>query len=173
MFSQLIPVLESEMTKTAVVFSFLVLGFVSLVAGCSNEQPAVADLMNSNIIRVRFMYTTYMNEHGMKGPKDKETLLNHFRGNENLAGVLKHIGANIDDIDDYFYSERDGEEFIVRYGLTGIANHAIVFEKTGKEGLRQVALSPVKEMEAEEYEGYLSGEIEPQRPGDIMSPDSK
>lgn len=112
-----------------------------------------------------------MNEHGMKGPKDKETLLEYFRGNENLAGVLKIVGANIDDIDDYFVSERDGEEFIVRYGLSGLANHAIVFEKTGVEGLRKVGLSPVQELAEEEYEGYLSGKTKPQRPGSAMTPD--
>ena len=163
--------MKNIVKQTAAVFSLTFLAFVLLAVGCSDQQPTAADLMDSNIIRVRFMYTTYMNEHGMRGPKDKATLLKYFRSNENLAGVLKHIGANIDDIEDYFYSERDGEEFIVRYGLTGIANHAIVFENTGVDGLRQVGLSPVQELADEEYEGYLSGKIEPQRPGSVVSPD--
>lgn len=158
------------MAKPFSVLSFLIVGCVCLF-GCSKKQPTAADLMDSNLIRVRFMYTTYMNEHGMKGPKDKETLLNYFRSNENLAGVLKIVGADINDIEDYFVSERDGEEFIVRYGLSGLANHAIVFEKTGIDGLRKVGLSPVEELEEEKYEGYLSGKIKPQRPGRSITPD--
>ena len=50
-----------------------------------------------------------------------------------------------------------------RFGIKGIADHAVVFEKTGVEGMRYVALGTPIEVDEETYNGYLEGDIKPER----------
>jgi hypothetical protein len=62
-------------------------------------------------------------------------------------------------------SERDNQPFVIRYGVgggLGSAN-AVIFEKQGVDGIRQVAFTngKVEEMAADAYEQHLQGKTPP------------
>lgn len=61
-------------------------------------------------------------------------------------------------------SGRDQEELVVRWGLKGIGDHVIAFEKTGVDGMRFVALGDAKEFGEDEYESWLDGSTKPATP---------
>ncbi len=149
----------------------LALGLLVLaISGCGNSQVAtdLKALNKTSIDRIRNAYYLYMEEHGFRGPKN-EKALRKFLTSENAGVQLKldRMGIDRQDIDKLFISERDGEPFIIRYGLKGVADHAIAFEKTGVEGKRFVALGKPVECEEAEYEGWLSGKTKPQKPGSL------
>jgi len=62
-------------------------------------------------------------------------------------------------LDEIFVSERDGEPFKIRWNLKGIDDFPIVFEAYGVEDMRLVALTPVREVDKEDWEGYWSGRL--------------
>ena len=140
------------------------------IAGCGKSQVAtdLKALNKTSIDRIRNAYYLYMEEHGFRGPKDEQTL-RKFLTSENAGVQLKldRMGIDREDIDKLFISERDGEPFTIRYGLKGVADHAIAFEKTGVEGKRFVALGKPVECDETEYEGWLSGKTKPQKPGSL------
>lgn len=62
-----------------------------------------------------------------------------------------------------FISDRDGQEYVVRWGLTlGMADHAMIFETEGVEGNRLVGFALPRELDDSEHEGYLSGKLTPE-----------
>jgi hypothetical protein len=77
--------------------------------------------------------------------------------------LLKRIDITPETVDDIFIGDRDGEPFVVRYGLTGVADHAVVLEAVGVEGMRIVALANPLEVDEATYDDYLSGKIKPER----------
>ena len=136
-----------------------------LVVGCGGgDLPTLSDLNDSNIRRLHSCYNIYMNAHQYRGPKDKQELLDFLTSDNTAKVLLKRMDVTPDQLEGIFTSERDGEPFKVRYGLSGIADHAIVFESVGIEGKRLVAFSRPRELDTEEYDGYFSGEIEPAAP---------
>ena len=152
-------------TLSRICWMGLIACFVLGNSGCGDNLPTLADLNDSNIRRVHSVYKMYMNNNAMRGPKDKETLISYVK-NDNTARVLVgRMEINPDEIESIFVSERDGQEFKIRWGLIGIADHAIVFESEGVEGKRLVAFSKPRELDAEEYTGYLEGTIQPEAPG--------
>ncbi len=102
----------------------------------------------------------------MKGPSDKAKLKEYLTTNPTALFILKRIDVTPENIEEFFISERDNEPFQIKYKLKGVADHAIVFEKTGIDGKRLVAFSTPRELENEEYQGYFSGAIKP----DSLSP---
>lgn len=145
-----------------------------LVSGCGDGVPTLADVNKDNITRVHSMYMMYMNNHNFTGPDSKEQLKEYLTTDNTAKVLVKRMGVDMADFESLFVSERDGEEFEVRWGLKGIADHAIVFEKVGLEGKRFVCFAKAKELGDSEYSGYLSGDIEPEGPGadaNIAQPD--
>lgn len=135
-----------------------------MASGCGNNLPTLADLNDSNIRRVHSVYKIYMNNNAMAGPRSQDELIAYVK-NDNTARVLVgRMDLNPDTIEDIFVSERDGQPFKIRWGLRGIADHAIVFETEGVDGKRLVAFSKPRELDADEYAGYLEGKIQPESP---------
>lgn len=98
-----------------------------------------------------------MEDHGYNGPKDEAEFKDYLKTNPTAIYMMKRIDLTPDDVDELFVSERDNEPFVVKYGLNGVADHAIIFEKTGVDSKRLVAFSKPLELDSDEYEDYLSG----------------
>ncbi len=146
------------MNSARPIFALLIC--ISLLAGCGDSKQSVAELKDTNIKKVHAIYTFYMNNNGMKGPASEEVLMNYLDSPDGKFAI-KRMNMDPEKIEDYFKSERDGEKFVIRYGLGGVKDHAIVFEATGDEdGNRLVAFNKPILCDETEYEEYLSGDIE-------------
>lgn len=143
------------------------LALVTSFCGCSGENE-LAGIYSDNIRKVHQCYLMYMEEHGYRGPKDEEELKTYLKTDPTAIFLTKRIDLTPEGVDDIFISERDGEPFVIRYGLNGIADHAIVFEAVGVDGTRLIALTPPLEVEDEdEYDDYLTGKIKPETEADV------
>ena len=110
-----------------------------------------------------------MQRNELTGPESEEELRAFLTENRTAKALLKRMGVEPDSLDEIFISERDGKPFKIRWGVSGIEDHAIVFEAEGVNGKRMVAFTRTRELEDEEYEGYWSGELKGQTPGGGMN----
>ena len=64
-------------------------------------------------------------------------------------------------LDALFVSDRDGQPFVVRYGVSGGlgATDAVIFEQQGRNGKRQVGFTDgtVEEVDSARYDQLLQG----------------
>jgi hypothetical protein len=145
----------------------LMLFMLSILVGCGRgDDPAarIAEMNNSSIRRVANLYNAFQLRKGMKGPKDK-TEFTSFIQNEMSPVKLERMQVDKTNIEGLFTSERDEQPFEIRYGVgggLGSAN-AVVFEKEGVDGMRQVAFTngTVEEMAAAQYDEHLQGKAAP------------
>ena len=151
--------LSTTLTLIAVVISVLV------CCGCKKKLPSLAEMNDSNIRRLHSAYSIYLKRNGYTGPKDEKELKTYLQENRTAKALLGRMGIKSDSLDDIFVSERDGKRFKIRWGVQGLADHAIVFEAEGVDGKRMVAFSRPRELESQEYEGYWTGELKGARPG--------
>lgn len=130
--------------------------------GCRDTtiEDAIAAANSSHIQQLYNCYSLFCHQNKYRGPKD-ETELKEFLQNPRYEKNLKLMQINRDALDEMFVSERDGEPFKVRYGVNGLGNKAVIFESTGIDGKRMVALENPTELSAEEYEAYWSGKKRP------------
>ncbi len=150
--------------NTVIVLACLVLSSV----GCEKQIDTDVSAFNkANISRLKNAYIMYMAAHDQVGPADEEQLKKYMRENKAAVVRLKRMGVSPDDIDSMFSSDRDGEPFVIRWGLKGLADHAMIFEATGVDGKRMVAFGTPREVDDSEYEGLLSGKIKPERPAGL------
>lgn len=139
---------------------FALLFCLTLLAGCGGGEKSVAELKDTNIKKVHAIYTFYMQNNGMKGPASEEVLMEYLDSPDGQFAI-KRMNMDPEKVQDYFTSERDGERFVIRYGLSGVKDHAIVFEATGgEEGTRLVAFNKPIECDEDEYNEYFSGKVE-------------
>lgn len=138
-------------TRTTILRTLSLLAAVplaALLAGCSGDKNAekVGDANKSNIQRLGNIYAAFQNSRSGRGPKD-EAEFKQFIAEFDPA-KLQMMGIKKDDLDGLFKSERDGEKFQIRYGVGGGRGSvdAVVFEKTGANGTKQI--------------GYTSGTVE-------------
>jgi hypothetical protein len=133
------------------------------VIGCASDDGAerVLDFNDSNIKKIRNFYELYMDEHASVGPKNEATFKDYILNGRKANILKKKLNIDDTDVDGLFIGERDDEPFKIRYGLKQPLNHAIVFEATGVDGKRLVARSPIEELEADEYQAWLSGKKKP------------
>lgn len=141
---------------------------LSLLIGCQDSEDfvlqGIKDGNKTQIQRMRNCYMMFMEINNYKGPKDKEELVHFLQTHSEAIIRRERMGIADDEIEAIFVSERDGKPFKILWGLDGVADHAVVFEETGIEGRRLVALGIPREVEKEEYEAYLSGKIKPDTP---------
>jgi hypothetical protein len=111
------------------------------MAGCGDS-----DLSSPSANRLRVLAAVYLDYAAAKGtgPENEKQLHKHVR---NVPGFLfDAAGVSPDAEADAFVSERDGETFVIRYGV-GISQApgddapVIAHEKTGKDGTRFVAFA--------------------------------
>ncbi|MEM7781881.1 MAG: hypothetical protein AAF939_16890 [Planctomycetota bacterium] len=152
-------------------FLFLLVTTVLLTSfiGCgtgADKTLDVSDFNKTNILKLRNSYEMYLATHGMRGPENEDELKEYLRTDEAAKVRLKRMGIEQSDIESMFISERDGKPFRVRYGLVGLADHAIVFEEEGVDGKRLVALAQPLELSDSEYEGWFTGKTKPAMPNE-------
>ena len=112
------------------------------VAGCGNSD----DLSSPAANRLRTLATVYLDYAVAKGtgPANEQQLHKHV---QSVPGFLLEAGGvNPKAGSAAFVSERDGEQFVVRYGVgisqaEGDEAPIIAYEKTGKDGTRFVAFA--------------------------------
>lgn len=141
-----------------------------LQAGCK-KKTALTDVYDTNIKKMHVCYETYMEGNGYQGPKDEEEFKNYLKTDPTAIYLLKRIDLNPSNIDDIFVSERDGEPFEIRYSVKGMGDHAVIFEKTGVDGKRYVALADPIELDATAYDGWFTGKTKPEMASGVAPSD--
>jgi hypothetical protein len=136
--------------------------------GCGGTDVAdqVGAMNDSNIKRVANLYMAHQFRKGMKGPAD-DAAFKRFVQSEMSPRKLEMMRVDRNNVDELFTSERDGQPFQVRYGLSGgpSAKLAVVFEQQGQDGKRLVAFTDgsVEETDEARYRQLLEGK------GDVAS----
>ena len=139
-----------------------VAAIIFMAAGCGREDPTnrVAAMNDSNIKRLANLYMAHQMRRGSKGPAN-EAAFKEFIKNGMAPHRLEMMQVNPNNADALFISERDGQPFVVRYGLSGGTMTAlpVVFEQQGEGGKRLVAFTngSVEEVDAARYEELLEG----------------
>ena len=120
---------------------------LALVAapGCGSDEvnsPTAARLKG-----LATQYLDYAVAKNGKGPAREEDFKKHLRGQPGF--VLEMNGLDPKAIDAAFVSERDGEPFVVLYGImisqiSGTSAPLVAHEKTGKGGKRLAVLANAK-----------------------------
>jgi hypothetical protein len=135
-----------------------------VLSGCSRYDPAdrIAEMNSSNIVRVANLYNAFQLRKGMKGPKDLAEF-KAFIEQEMSPVKLERMQVDKTNVEGLFTSERDEQPFVIRYGVQGGLGsaEAVVFEKEGEDGLRQVAFTngTVQEFDANQYDQHLQGKV--------------
>lgn len=138
---------------------------VSTIAlGCGSGNDAaggIAAANDSNVLRLSNLYQAYRLRNNSQGPQDQAALVAFLR-EKMIPERLERMGVDPDNIEGLFVSDRDGEPLVVRYGVPGGlgAVDAVVFEKEGSDGKRQVGFTDgsLKEVDAGQYEQLLQGQ---------------
>lgn len=139
-------------------------GFVSLTSvGCGGGDDAksmIAAANDSNVKRVATMYNFFHLKNKFKGPKDEAEFRTFIEAQD--PGRLSLADIDASKLDDLFVSERDGQAFVIRYGVDTVIRGPslpVVFEAEGVEGMRQVGFcnGEMQEVDADEYERLLKG----------------
>mgnify|MGYP006908201991 CR=1 FL=1 len=160
--------MNSKPLKPALIELLLVL---CCLQGCNSNQDAdfVMASNDTNIKKMASVYQLYAFRSGYMGPKSMDELKSFLKTNEKIAKNLELMGLDRANIDDYFVSENDGQEFDFRWGVfinpdTERSKEPLVFEKEGKDGIRLVMLSNRKILEVnddQKYQALLSGKVNP------------
>jgi hypothetical protein len=131
------------------------------LAGCASDKNAeqIGAMNDTNLKKVTNLYTAYMSRNGWKGPKDETELKTFIRGYD--PDKLKAMRVDLNALDGYFVSERDGKPFKVRYEQSGgpMAPIAVTFEQEGKGGQRQVGFTngTVEDVDEDRYTQLWTG----------------
>lgn len=147
---------------------FVVLGTALLFAGCggADADSMIAAANDTNVKRLATMYTFFHIQNKSKGPKNEEQLRTFIESQD--AKRLKRGGIDASKLDELFVSERDGEPFVVRYGVNTVVFGPplpVIFESTGIDGMRQVGFSdgPMKEVDEDEYDRLMAGKADKEK----------
>ena len=154
------------MKNKFITFSFAFSVFiVASYVGCSsaNNESTLASLNDQNIKRLVNLYFLFQSSHEWRGPDDESEFKEFIKGTPSRK--LKRIGIDVGSLDDLFINERDGKPFTIRYGVEGNmmgCSKPVVFETDGVRGKKMVGFLDMiqREVEPDEYEKLLSGEIE-------------
>lgn len=138
----------------------LFLTCVVLVCGCTpgnNVDSKLEEQNKDRIQKVLSSYTLYSSRMMNKPPKSKEDIIEFIQTGEKLERPLSILGITKDEIADIFVSDRDGEEYVIRWGTKtpeGAGQVPLVFEKTGVDGVRKVVLSDYRVLEVSDDKNY-------------------
>ena len=143
-----------------------------LVAGCqTSPEDQIRDAMRKsfqqNGTRLAVMYGRFMGAptgpvrgpNGFKGPADEASLRASIARSPSTA--LAEMGIDDPHAASLFTSERDGQPFRIRYGITGPLTtvYCVVVESTGVDGMVRVFKTDGSSMDvpASEAAACLSG----------------
>ena len=156
--------------KTHQFVSYLcVIGAMMIVSGGCDSGPDIATMVGennkTNIQKLLNGYTLYQRRMKNEPCPGKEELLDFIRTNGSIDKNLSYMNIDKDKFEDYFVSERDNEEFLVRWGIyqaERMAAEPVIFEKTGFEGKFQVIWTggEITEVGKDEYDKLMSNNFE-------------
>lgn len=144
------------------LLSIVGLVFVTSCFGCAGTDPVTELTLKNNetnIQKVGNAYILYATLQRNNGPESKEALVEFVTSNDLIGRNLKMMGIEREGFEDCFVSTVDGEPFSVRWGLVIESEGSavpLVFEKTGTNGVRRVALSDSRILEVEDNRKYQS-----------------
>ena len=128
-------------------FGGLAMVAVAMLVGCGgfDANAAMKELSATNAQRLATLYVQHQSANRGAGPKDEARFRMFI---ENFSpGLLKRMDVDPTQLDALFISERDGEEYEIRYAVKGNAMsepEPVIFEKTGVDGVRLVAFTGQK-----------------------------
>ena len=141
------------------------IGVIGLT-GCRGPSPdnLLGKANATNIQRLANVYSAYQSRNDWRGPQDEADLRSFLQAWN--PRKLTNIGVDPEAIDDLFISSRDGQPFLIRYGIPGHimgSDAPVVFEATGVNGKRMVGFlnMTTREVDAPEYEQLLAGDFDP------------
>lgn len=149
----------------------LLVAAIACLIGCNNQAARDAEFVkkanDSNIKKVASAYQLFASRFANTGPKSKEELVGFLTTNESIQKNLGLVGIDVNNLDEIFVSENDGEEFVIRWGEfmnpdETRAREPFVFEKVGTNGVRLVMISNRKILEVSDdkkYQKLLKGKI--------------
>lgn len=129
---------------------------VGLTAGCSGKtdpNEAIARVNETNLQRLANLYFTYQMKHNWRGPADEAAFKQFLR--EYNPKKLERIGVDPSQIDELFISQRDGQPFVIRYGVPGSAmgsTEPVIFQSTPVEGKYLIGFLDMRQEEVDEAE---------------------
>lgn len=140
----------------------------SVVSGCSGTslKSSFQKANENNIERIANAYRMFASINNNVGPKDEEEFKNFLRTDDRIAPRLGLDSLDVENIDGYFTSSADNEPFVVLYGQKispDFDYSAIVFDKTGVNGVRRIALACNEVIEVDnnkQYDRILAGKIQ-------------
>jgi len=141
------------------VSSLLLMATLGLVVGCGGGNN-LSELNDSNIERLANLYHAFQKANNWEGPADEEEFKNFIRNY--TPRKLKRIEVDPAKLDELFVSERDGEPFEIRYGVTGSmmgCSKPVVFESVGVGTRKMIGFLDMtqRQVEQEEYDDLLAG----------------
>lgn len=151
----------SRVTCSPVALAAL-LGALAVAVGCLQQDPAsrIAAANDSNIRRLGNLYQAFRLRKDNQGPKD-EAELKDFLHQEMPPTKLERMQIDPNNIEALFSSDRDGQPFVIRYGVNGGlgSTDAVVFEKQGRGGKKQVGFTngTVETVDDARYDQLLQG----------------
>lgn len=143
---------------TGIVAALLICGLSS--SGCSSKDPAsrIGEMNDTRIKQLANLYMAHQMRNGSNGPKD-QAAFKSFIQNGMAPHRLEMMRVDPAKVDELFVSERDGQTFVIKYGQSGgvMSKLAVVFEKEGRDGMRQVAFTngQVEEVDDGRYQELL------------------
>lgn len=145
---------------TATLVALLLIVSVSGCGGRVDSDAGIREANKTNIQRLTNLYSRHQLFHAGKGPADEQAFRKYITGLD--AETLKKISVDPANLDQLFKSERDGQTFKVVYNVMGStrgSNDAIVFEQTGKDGVKEVGFTSltIKKLTDAEIAGLQSG----------------
>jgi hypothetical protein len=114
-------------------------------SGCgsgADPDAMMAASTATNIQRLAKMYSMYTTNHNWVGPADKSELLEFIM--QNSPERLRKMGIDPDNPEQLFVSERDGQEFKIRWSMQDRMYGPplpIIFESTGVDGQYMVGFT--------------------------------
>ena len=146
----------------------VLLGATFAFAGCggADADSMIADANDTNVKRLATLYSLFHMQNSNKGPKNEQQLREFIESQD--ANRLKRGGIDATKLDELFVSERDGEPFVIRYGVNTVIrgpSKPVIFESTGVDGMRQVRFfnGSMQEVDADEYDRLMAGKAEKEK----------
>jgi hypothetical protein len=147
-------------SRTATLVALFLLAFVLGCGGKVDGDAGIREANKTNVQRLTNLYARHQLFHKGKGPANEQEFRKYIASLD--ADTLKKISVDPANLDQLFKSERDGQNFKVVYNVTGStrgSNDAVVFEQTGKDGVKEVGFTSltVKKLTDSEISSLQSG----------------